>query len=64
MQFIRSLIFNIFLYCWPHNNFYPSYTNINSYLSKFTIFFGRVSAKYIVYLLKIILKYKSNISWN
>ena len=54
MQFIKSLIFNIFLYVGLITIFVLSIPTL-VLPSKFTIFFGRVSARYIVFLLKIIL---------
>ena len=54
MQFLKSLIFNIFLYLGLISIFILA---IPALLlpNKFTLFFGRLSAKYIVLLLKIIL---------
>ena len=54
MQFIRSLIFNIFLYVGLIIIFILAIPTL-MLPSKFTLFFGRVSARYIVLLLKIIL---------
>ena len=54
MQFIRSLIFNIFLYVGLIIIFILAIPTL-ILPSKFTLFFGRVSARYIVLLLKIIL---------
>ena len=54
MQFIKSLIFNIFLYVGLITIFVLAIPTL-VLPSKFTIFFGRVSARYIVFLLKIIL---------
>ena len=57
MQFIRSLIFNIFLYVGLIIIFILAIPTL--FLpSKFTIFFGRVSAKYIVLILRLILNTK------
>ena len=57
MLFIRSLIFNIFLYVGLILIFILAIPTL-ILPSKFTIFFGRVSAKYIVFILKIILNTK------
>ena len=54
MQFLKSLIFNIFLFAGLITIFILAIPTL-VLPSKFTIFFGRVSAKYIVFLLKIIL---------
>ena len=54
MQFVRSLIFNIFLFVGLIAIFILAIPTL-VLPSKFTIFFGRVSARYIVVLLKIIL---------
>ena len=57
MQLIRSLIFNIFLYFGLIIIFILAIPTL--FLpSKFTIFFGRLSAKYIVLILRIILNTK------
>ena len=57
MQLIRSLIFNIFLYVGLIIIFILAIPTL--FLpSKFTIFFGRLSAKYIVVILRIILNTK------
>ena len=57
MQLIRSLIFNIFLYVGLIIIFILAIPTL--FLpSKFTIFFGRLSAKYIVLILRIILNTK------
>ena len=57
MQFIRSLTFNIFLYVGLITIFILAIPTL--FLpSKFTIFFGRLSAKYIVLILRIILNTK------
>ena len=54
MQFIRSLTFNIFLYIGLILIFIAAIPTL--FLpSKFTIFFGRLSAKYIVLILRLIL---------
>ena len=57
MQFIRSLIFNIFLYVGLITIFILAIPTL-VLPSKFTIFFGRLSAKYIVLILRIILNTK------
>ena len=57
MQFIRSLIFNIFLYVGLITIFILAIPTL-ILPSKFTIFFGRLSAKYIVLILRIILNTK------
>ena len=57
MQFLKSLIFNIFLFTGLITIFILAIPTL-VLPSKFTIFFGRVSAKYIVILLKIILNTK------
>ena len=57
MLFIRSLIFNIFLYAGLILIFILAIPTL-ILPSKFTIFFGRVSAKYLVFILKIILNTK------
>ena len=57
MQFIRSLIFNIFLYIGLITIFILA-TPTLFLPSKFTIFFGRLSAKYIVLILRLILNTK------
>ena len=54
MQFIRSLIFNLFLYVGLITIFILAIPTL-VLPSKFTIFFGRLSAKYIVLILRIIL---------
>merc|ERR1739841_65052 len=54
MKFIKSLIFNIFLYVGLITIFILAIPTL-VLPSKFTIFFWRVSARYIVFLLKIIL---------
>ena len=57
MQFLKSLIFNIFLYTGLIAIFILAIPTL--FLpDKFTLFFGRVSAKYIIFLLKIILNTK------
>ena len=57
MQFIRSLIFNIFLYFGLVAIFIFAIPTL--FLpSKYTIFFGRLSAKYIVVILRLILNTK------
>ena len=57
MLFIRSLIFNIFLYVGLILIFILAIPTL-VLPSKFTIFFGRLSAKYLVFILKIILNTK------
>ena len=57
MLFIRSLIFNIFLYVGLILIFILAIPTL-ILPSKFTIFVGRVSAKYLVLILKIILNTK------
>ena len=57
MQFIRSLIFNIFLFVGLIVIFILAIPTL-VLPSKFTIFFGRVSAKYIVLILRLILNTK------
>ena len=57
MQFLKSLIFNIFLFAGLITIFILAIPTL-VLPSKFTIFFGRVSAKYIVFLIKIILHSK------
>jgi 1-acyl-sn-glycerol-3-phosphate acyltransferase len=57
MQFIRSLIFNFFLYIGLITIFILAIPTL-ILPSKFTIFFGRLSAKYIVLILRIILNTK------
>ena len=57
MQFIKSLIFNIFLYFGLISIFILAIPTL--FLpDKFTIFFGRMSAKYIVFILKLVLNTK------
>ena len=57
MQFIRSLIFNIILYVGLITIFILAIPTL--FLpSKFTIFFGRLSAKYILLILRLILSTK------
>ena len=57
MQFIKSLIFNIFLYFGLIFIFILAIPTL-ILPSKVTIFFGRLSAKYIVLILRIILNTK------
>jgi len=57
MLFVKSLIFNIFLYVGLILIFILAIPTL-ILPSKFTIFFGRVSAKYLVFILKIILNTK------
>ena len=57
MQFIKSLVFNIFLYTGLVLIFILAIPTL--FLpSKFTLFFGRLSANYIVIILRIILNTK------
>ena len=57
MQFLKSLIFNIFLYFGLIAIFILAIPTL-VLADKFTLFFGRFSARYIVFLLKIILNTK------
>ena len=57
MQFIRSLIFNIFLYFGLVTIFIFAIPTL-ILPSKYTIFFGRLSARYIVVILRLILNTK------
>tara|TARA_Y100000591_G_scaffold182465_1_gene157605 strand:+ start:459 stop:1166 length:708 start_codon:yes stop_codon:yes gene_type:complete len=57
MQFIKSLIFNIFLYVGLIIIFILAIPTL-ILPSKFTIFFGKLSAKYIVLILRLILNTK------
>ena len=57
MQFLKSLVFNIFLYLGLIAIFILAIPTL-ILPDKFTLFFGRLSAKYIVFLLKIILNTK------
>ena len=57
MLLIRSLIFNVFLYVGLILIFILAIPTL-VLPSKFTIFFGRISAKYLVFILKIILNTK------
>ena len=57
MQFLKSLIFNIFLYFGLIAIFILAIPTL-VLPDKFTLFFGRFSARYIVFLLKIILNTK------
>ena len=57
MRFIKSLIFNIFLYCGLILIFILAIPTL-ILPDKFTIFFGRMSAKYIVFILKLVLNTK------
>ena len=57
MQFIKSLIFNIFLYCGLILIFILAIPTL-ILPDKFTIFFGRMSAKYIIFILKLVLNTK------
>ena len=57
MQFIKSLIFNIFLYLGLILIFILAMPTL-ILPNKFTIFFGRLSAKYIVLILKVVMNTK------
>ena len=57
MQFIKSLIFNIFLYLGLILIFILAIPTL-VLPDRFTIFFGRLSAKYIVLILKLIMNTK------
>ena len=57
MQFIKSLVFNIFLYSGLILIFILAIPTL-ILPSKFTLFFGRLSANYIVIILRIILNTK------
>ncbi len=57
MQFLKSLIFNIFLYLGLVVIFVIAIPTL-VLPDKFTLLFGRLSARYIVFLLKIILNTK------
>ena len=57
MQFIKSLIFNIFLYFGLILIFILAVPTL-ILPDKFTIFFGRISAKYIVLILKLVMNTK------
>jgi 1-acyl-sn-glycerol-3-phosphate acyltransferase len=57
MQFLKSLTFNIFLYLGLISIFILAIPTL-LLPSKFTLFFGRFSAKYMVFLLKIVLNTK------
>ena len=57
MQFIKSLVFNIFLYSGLVFIFILAIPTL-LLPSKFTLFFGRLSANYIVIILRIILNTK------
>ena len=57
MQFLKSLIFNIFLYFGLIAIFILAIPTL-VLPDKFTLFFGRFSARYIIFLLKIILNTK------
>jgi len=57
MQLIRSLVFNIFLYIGLITIFILAIPTL-VLPNKFTIFFGRLSANYIVLILRIILNTK------
>ena len=54
MQFLKSLVFNIFLFSGLILIFILAIPTL-LLPAKYTLFFGRVSAKYIVIILKIIL---------
>ena len=57
MQFLKSLIFNIFLYLGLVTIFILAIPTL-ILPDKFTLFFGRLAARYIILLLKIILNTK------
>ena len=57
MQFIKSLIFNILLYFGLISIFVLAMPTL-ILPDKFTIFFGRLSAKYIVLILKLVMNTK------
>ena len=57
MQFIKSLIFNIFIYTGLFVIFILAIPTL-ILPEKFTVFFGRLSAKYIVLILKIVMNTK------
>ena len=57
MQFIKSLIFNIFIYSGLIVIFILAIPTL-VLPDKFTIFFGRLSAKYIVLILKLVMNTK------
>ena len=57
MQFLKSLIFNIFLYLGLIAIFILAIPTL-ILPDKFTLFFGKLSARYIIFLLKIILNTK------
>ena len=57
MQFIKSLVFNILLYTGLVLIFILAIPTL-LLPSKFTLFFGRLSANYIVIILRIILNTK------
>ena len=57
MQFIKSLIFNIFIYTGLILIFILAIPTL-ILPDKFTVFFGRLSAKYIVLILKLVMNTK------
>ena len=57
MQFIKSLIFNIFLYFGLILIFLLAIQTL-VLPDRFTIFFGKLSAKYIVLILKLVMNTK------
>ena len=57
MQFIKSLIFNVFLYFGLILIFILAIPTL-VLPEKFTVFFGRLSAKYIVLILKLVMNTK------
>ena len=57
MQFIKSLIFNIFLYFGLISIFILAIPTL-ILPDKFTIYFGKISAKYIVLILKLVMNTK------
>ena len=54
MQFLRSLIFNIFLFLGLIFIFFLAIPTL-ALPDKFTLFFGRLSAKYILVIMRVIL---------
>ena len=57
MQFLRSLVFNIILYSGLIFIFFLAIPTL-ILPSKFTIFFGRVSAKFMIFSMRFILNTK------
>ena len=54
MQFLRSLVFNILLFTGLILIFILAIPTL-ILPNKFTLFFGRVSARYIIFLMRIVL---------